>query len=164
MGRPPNRETSFAIPPGRYELVAYPRNTAYVTGITAAGAKVDGRILDIPTGESSVTIHTSEGRATLTGLVRLKEKACAGAVVMLVPAGLEDTRSFTALERDQSNTDGSFDLNNVVPGDYILIAVDQGWHINWSDSQTLNRYLAQGTPLTVGRSQKLQQNIEAQSP
>jgi hypothetical protein len=83
---------------------------------------------------------------------------------MIVPAGLDDPGSFTTVVRDQSDTDGSFNLENVVPGQYILIAVDHGWNINWSDPQTLRRYLAQGTPLEVHRDASLKQNIEAQAP
>jgi len=48
--------------------------------------------------------------------------------------------------RDQTNTDGSFELQNVVPGQYILIAIDHRLERDWNDPSTLRNYLTQGVP------------------
>jgi hypothetical protein len=85
-------------------------------------------------------------------------------VILLVPAGLEDPESFTTLARDQTNTDGSFDLEDVVPGQYILIAIDRGWGVNYSDPSTLRNYLTQGVPMDLRSGSRVKQNIDAQSP
>lgn len=158
------REISFQIPPGRYEVSTQSRSDTFLTGISAQVAEVAGRFLTVQAGDATLTLHTSQGRATVTGVATTSGKPCAGAAILLVPAGIDDARSFTSLVRDQSNTDGSFELEDVVPGEYILIAVDRGWHINWSDPTTLRSYLTHGIPLELGREKKLRQNIEAQSP
>ncbi len=44
---------------------------------------------------------------------------------MLVPASLGQPGAIDLLRRDQSNTDGSYELESIVPGDYILLAIDQ---------------------------------------
>jgi hypothetical protein len=156
-------ELTITAPAGKYEVVARSREQ-YLTGISAQGAEVSGRFISFSGGDATVTLHTASGRASISGIVTQADKPCSGAFLMIVPAGLDDPGSFTTVVRDQSDTDGSFNLENIVPGQYILIAVDHGWNINWSDPSTLRRYLTQGTPLEVRRDVALKQNIEAQAP
>ena len=85
-------------------------------------------------------------------------------MVLLVPAGLDNPGSFTAVVRDQTNTDGSFELPNVIPGQYILIVIEHGWNVNWSDPSTLRRYLMQGVPLDVRVAANIKQDVDAQAP
>jgi hypothetical protein len=85
-------------------------------------------------------------------------------MVLLVPASLGDPASITILRRDQTNTDGSFDLADILPGQYILLAIDHGWQINWSDPSTLRGYLMRGVPVDLTSSANVSQNIEAQAP
>ena len=68
------------------------------------------------------------------------------------------------LRQDQTNTDGSFDVANIIPGQYILVAIDHGWQINWGDPSTLRRYLMQGAPVELKSSAIVKQNIIAQAP
>ncbi len=161
----PRRGRVIEVPPGRYEvsLIAGRSNT-YLTAITAQSAEVQGRHVTVRAGDSTLTLHLATGLATLTGNVTMHNKPTVGATVLLVPASLGDPGSFATIGRDQSNTDGSFDIAGVIPGQYIIIAIDQGWQINWSDPSTLRRYLTQGTPIELTSSEKLKQKIEAQTP
>jgi hypothetical protein len=159
-----DRESTLQVPPGRYEVTLQTRSDTFLTGVSAQGATVNGRMVTVHSGEATLTLHTRIGRITVTGIATMGSKPCSGAAVLLVPAGLDDPGSFTTLARDQSNTDGSFELESVVPGQYILIAVDHGWHINWKDPETLRKYLTHGIPIDLGRQTKVNQNIEAQTP
>ena len=85
-------------------------------------------------------------------------------MVLLVPITIEDPNSITVLLRDQTNTDGSFELANIIPGQYILVAIDHGWQINWGDRSTLRRYLMQGVPVELRSSAIVKQNITAEAP
>jgi len=51
--------------------------------------------------------------------------------------------------RDQSDSDGSFSLHDVVPGNYILVAIEDGWELDWTQPQVIGRYLPGGIPVTV---------------
>jgi hypothetical protein len=97
-------------------------------------------------------------------MASLNSKPSIGAMVLLVPAGLDDPGSFTLAARDQTNTDGSFELPNVIPGQYILIAIDHGWNVNWSDPSTLRGYLTQGVPLDIKPGATVKQSIDGQAP
>ena len=161
----PRKGRLIEVPPGQYEVtVVAGRSNMYLTAITAQSAQVRGRHITIPAGDSTLTLHLATGLASLTGNVTMHDKPTVGATVLLVPASLGDPASFATIGQDQSNTDGSFDIAGITPGQYILIAIDNGWQINWSDPSTLRRYLTQGTPIDLTSSEKLSQKIEAQTP
>lgn len=152
------------VPPGRYEVVLGGQSDTYLTGMSAQSAEVSGRFVKVRSGDASLTIHIRHGKASVSGIATLEGKPVVAALVLLVPAGLGDPKDITQLGRDQTNTDGSFDLNSIVPGDYILVAIDNGWQINWKDPSTLNRYLIHGVPLELRPGATVKQNVEAQAP
>jgi hypothetical protein len=159
-----NADRTMEVPPGRYEVVLQGRPNIFLTGLTAKGAETAGRYVTVGAGESTLTIHVANGRASLTGVATLEGKPSAGAMMLLVPITIEDPNSIPILLQDQTNTDGSFDLSNIIPGQYILVAIDHGWQINWGDNSTLRRYLMQGVPVDLKSSAIVKQNITAQAP
>ena len=54
--------------------------------------------------------------------------------------------------------------NDVLPGQYILVAIDHGWQVNWQDPATLRGYMMHGVPVDLTSTRKMKQTIEAQSP
>jgi Carboxypeptidase regulatory-like domain len=168
IGRRGQRDSTadhmMEVPPGRYEVVLQGRPNIYLTGLSAKGADASGRYVTVPAGESTLTVHVSSGRASLSGIATLQGKPAVGAVVLLVPTTIEEPDSITFLRQDQSNTDGSFDIANVIPGQYILVAIDHGWQINWGDRSTLRHYLTQGVPVELRSSAIVKQNVDAQAP
>jgi hypothetical protein len=162
--RDPSADRILEVPPGRYEVVLQGRPNIFLTGLTAKGAEAVGRYVTVGAGDSTLTVHVASGRASLSGVATLDGKPSVGAMVLLVPITIEDRNSITVLRQDQTNTDGSFDLANIIPGQYILVAIDHGWQINWGDSSTLRRYLMQGAPVDLKSSAIVKQNITAQAP
>jgi len=158
---------ALRLAPGRYEVVLAGQPNLYLTGLSSKGTPppaVEGRYVTLAPGHSTLTLHIAAGRAMLRGIASLEGKPCVGALALLVPAGLEDPASLTILRRDQTNTDGSYDFADVLPGQYILIVVDRGWEINWADSATLRHYLTGGIPLDLQPFANITQNIDAQLP
>jgi hypothetical protein len=160
----PARGRTIEIPPGRYEIVLQGRPNLYLTQITAKTAQASGRFVTVPSGSSTLTLHIADGRSTLTGIAMMQRKPSVGAMVLLIPATLGKPDNLNIIRRDQTNTDGSFELNNVLPGQYILLAIDHGWQINWKDASTLRGYMMHGTPIDMASTQKLRETIEAQAP
>ena len=150
--------------PGSYEVVLRSRQDIYLTGITMPSAEVKGRTVKIHAGDSVMTLHVASGRATVSGVATLAGKPATGAMILLVPASLGNPTGLTIMRRDPTNTDGSFELSDVIPGQYILTAIDHGWQVNWSDPSTLRGYLLHGVPIDVAPSATMKQKIEAQSP
>jgi hypothetical protein len=154
---------TIQVPPGRYEVSLAAQDT-YLVGMAARGADVAGRFIVVHPGEVKLTLRMAKGRAAVSGLATANGKPVEGAMVVLVPAGLKDPSSFTSVVRDETNTDGSFDLNDVIPGQYILIAVDRGWQVNWKDGAALEKYLMQGVPLDLRTDVRVKQEIVVQEP
>lgn len=155
---------TIEIPPGRYEIVLQGRPNLYLTRVTAKSAQASGRFVTVPSGSSTLTLSIADGRSTLTGNAMIHGRPSIGAMVLLIPATLGDPQSFNIIRRDQTNTDGSFELNNVLPGQYILLAIDHGWHINWKDPSTLRGYMMHGVPVDLASTKKIRETIDAQSP
>jgi len=69
--------------------------------------------------------------------------------------------------RDQSDLDGTFSLGNVVPGSYILLAIENGWDLDWSQPAAIGPYLSHGQAIQVGtqvgRTMKIAEAVEVQS-
>lgn len=162
--RDPNAERTLEVPPGRYEVVLQGRPNFFLTGLTAKGAETAGRYVTVGAGDSTLTVHVASGRATLGGVATLDGKPCVGALILLVPITIEDPNSITILRQDQTNTDGSYDIASILPGQYILVAIDHGWQINWGDPSTLRRYLMQGVPVDLKSSAIVKQNVAGQAP
>ncbi len=152
------------VPPGRYEVVLNGKPNLYLTGITAQSADAVGRFVTVPSGTSTLNLHVADGRATVTGIATMDGKPSVGAMVLLVPATLGNPDGLNIIRRDQTNTDGSFDLNDVLPGQYILVAIDRGWQVNWKDPSTLRRYIMRGVPVELASTASLKENIEALAP
>ena len=68
--------------------------------------------------------------------------------------------------RDQSDSDGSFSLNTVIPGEYTIVAIENGWDLNWSQPGVIAHYLPQGrkivVPSTAQEPVRLSEPVEVQ--
>ena len=143
-------EAAFSeVTPGKYDLVAVSRQQAYsVTRITSEAGTINGHTLSVPAGASlNLTVTLVGGSATIEGFAKRDGKAVAGAMIVLAPkeAGADRTR----FRRDQSDLDGSFTLPNVIPGAYTIVAIDDGWDLNWSEPGALTTYLSHGQTVEV---------------
>ena len=157
-------ERHIAVPVGRYQVTLAGDPDLYLTSMTLKGKALEGRMITLPGGPVTLTLNVARGRAKVTGHTLLAGKPVDGAMVMLVPTTFGQAGAMDLLRRDQSDTDGSFSLLEVIPGDYILFAIDHGWTVNWHDPATLNRYLLHGTPLSLQSRSNVEQQITAQSP
>ena len=155
---------TILAPSGRYEVFLQGKPGLYLTGLSATGAKVEGRTIELAGGSPKLAVHAAIGLSEVEGVARKDGKPLPGAMVMLVPAGYGQTRNVAPLRRDETNTDGSFDLRNVFPGEYILVAIDHGWQVNWRDSATLDSYLTKGTPLNLQPEATAQKTLDAIEP
>jgi hypothetical protein len=160
----PLADRTVSLPSGKYEVFLNGAGDLHLAGIDATGATATGRTITIGTGAPKLFLHIAAGLGTVTGFVNLQGKPDAGAMVLLVPATLGNLSGFDLPSRDQSNTDGSFELSGILPGGYILLAIDHGWEINWADPATLRHFLLHGVPIDIKPNSDLKQTIQAQSP
>jgi hypothetical protein len=140
-----------AVAPGNWSLAAGGNGATLpiLSVATEKGAQAGDRITvrDQPL-ELTLTIGDHLGQ--VAGFARKNGNGMGGAMVVLVPTDQGQLESLA--RRDQSDSDGSFLMRDVVPGRYTVVAIEDGWKLNWADPGVLTRYLPGGTAVTVGTS------------
>jgi hypothetical protein len=136
------------VHPGTYEVSASGGDAAIAPiKLTATGATVDGHLLKIGTAPVNLTATLVEGAASVSGFAKADGKPAAGVLVLLVPANPgADSDLF---RRDQSDSDGSFNFERVIPGEYTIVAITDGWTLDWARPEVISRYLPKGLIVTV---------------
>jgi hypothetical protein len=140
--------TLHNVSAGAWELVANARGTTLaVTKMEASGAAAEGSQLTVTNQPVSVAALLADGETAVTGFAGRDNKPTPGVMVLLVP---RDPRANHELfRRSQSDSDGSFLLRRVVPGNYTLIAVEEGWTLDWARPEVIEKYLARGQAVVV---------------
>jgi len=68
-------------------------------------------------------------------------------MIVLVPKDPENNRD--RFRRDQSDFDGTFTLRSVIPGEYTILAIEDGWDLDWAKPAVIEHYAAHGQPIVV---------------
>jgi hypothetical protein len=149
------------VEPGTYEIAVLNVPGAVVGSITALGATVSGRNIGIDgTSPVELTVRLATRLGLVNGTVLRNGKPVAGVMVVLVPAEAEKNQSL--LRRDQSDSDGTFTLPDVFPGPYTLLAIENGWNLEWSNPAALSAFMKAGELIRVSPDAKLQVQVKAQ--
>ena len=135
------------VPPGSWLLWAV-GSKPYTAIATSIGRQLRaGNVLTTPDRRIEVSVTLSKNESRIEGFAEKDGKGLAGVMVVLAP---RDSGAWRALlRRDQSDTDGSFALRDVAPGQYTVVAIADGWDMDSSRPEELARYLPQGTPVNV---------------
>src|SRR5207247_2091502 len=86
------------------------------------------------------------------------DKPIDGVMVVLVPEDPE--HNLVLFRRDQSDSDGSFNLAGILPGKYAVIAIENGWALDWNAPGVLQKYLAAGEPVQVAPNAKIELKVK----
>jgi len=136
------------VPPGDYSFSLNGGQSMKIVRLTMNGKPAADKRLHITGGGNvAVDLTVSSAAVRVEGVARRDGQPAAASMIVLVPAGADTGEEL--FRRDQSDLDGSFVFTDVVPGNYILIAIDDGWPLRWTDMPTLAPYLTHGTPVSV---------------
>ncbi len=159
-----------AVPPGRWSLQVMTGGIEAATAMPVMAIAEDGQThagdrVTVSDGPVSLVARVSTHPARMEGFARKNGKGVSGAMVVLVPKDLGAMASLA--RRDQSDSDGSFTLLDVAPGEYTIVAIADGWddhgqEIDWADPAVIGRYLPGGLSVTV--KDELDSTAGAQSP
>ncbi len=148
---PVKTDGSFALPalsPGEYNVtVVSSTGLLSVVQMAASGAEVHGHRITVGTDSVLLAATLASGSVAVSGFARRDGKGLGGALVLLVPEHPQDNGDL--FRRDQSDSDGSFTLRRVAPGNYTLVAIENGWSMEWSRPEVIAPYLAHGMKLRI---------------
>ena len=137
-----------SLRPGTYEfsvqVFAYPMT---ITHLTAAGATFKDHLLTIGSEPVTLTAELTESSATVNGFATQNGKRASGIFLELIPKNATAGRAAFAV--NQSDSDGSFNFRHTLPGDYTLVAIQEGWTLDWMDPAAMAPYLAKGLKVSV---------------
>jgi hypothetical protein len=146
------------VQPDTYD-VAFPVNGYQISQISVNGAKLKGQSVQIGTSDVRLTVVVAKSSGRLEGIALKDGKPQAGVMMVLVP---EDMERPLLYRRDQSDSDGSFLMSAVTPGTYTLLAIENGWELEWSKPEVLKPYFGSGETVQVALDGKYQVNAKVQ--
>lgn len=132
---------------GRYSIDLASGSGFYLKSIEVKGAKFTGGELDIPDGASvQLSLVAAKGLTHITGMALKDEKPVAGVMVLLIP---QDLNRADLIRRDQSDSDGTFTFNDVAPGRYTALAIDDGHDLEYAEPSVIKPYLTPAKTVNV---------------
>ncbi|HUV71005.1 MAG TPA: carboxypeptidase regulatory-like domain-containing protein [Terracidiphilus sp.] len=137
-----------AVPAGAWKLrVEQAGLREAVLSIGVGGRLRTGNVVAVQDRPQTLLVRVSADGMRVEGFARKGEAGFAGAMVLLVP---RDRGAFPDLvRRDQSDSDGSFVLRDAAPGQYTVVAIEDGWGLDWTRPEVIGRYLPGGVSVTV---------------
>ncbi|MFY9745156.1 MAG: carboxypeptidase-like regulatory domain-containing protein [Acidobacteriaceae bacterium] len=136
------------VPPGRYDVQPSAAGAQLAIALMAAnGADSEGSHITVAGDPVLLAATLASGSTTVTGFAQRDGKPLGGAMILLVPRDPNASRQLD--RRDQSNSDGSFSLAGVIPGSYILVAIEDGWTLEWERPEVIAPYLSRGVAVRV---------------
>jgi Carboxypeptidase regulatory-like domain len=142
---------------GKYEVLVQSPDRAYaLERITSDQSDIPDHILNVAAGSSmNVVLSVVGSTLGVEGFAKRNGKPVAGAMIVLVPKDPEKNRSL--FRRDQSDMDGSFHLQSVIPGTYTILAIDDGWDLDWASPGVIANYSRHGRGIKVSGNQGVMQ-------
>jgi Carboxypeptidase regulatory-like domain len=159
-----NGEFSFKnnpVGPGSYELMISNAPGFLVRGLNSPNVKTVGRSFEIVNARDlNITMTVARANGRVRGVALKDGKPMGGAMIVLVP---QDLRANPALfRRDQSDSDGTFLLGALVTGKYTVVAIENGWSLEWSNPDVMKRYLAGGEEVQIVANGKVETKVNVQ--
>lgn len=149
------------VRPGKYQIGLDAAAGYSLVKIAATGATVSGRSVEIGNGATvRISGIATQAAATVTGTATREGEGFAGAMIVLVPQ--DPKNNLPLFRRDQSDSDGTFTLANVVPGQYSIVAIANGWDLEWANPTALQPYLKNPQAVQVSPGGKLDVKVQVQ--
>jgi len=159
------KDGTFSVPAveaGTYKVaVNLSESGEYVEGVSATGATTSGREVTIAgAGDVRLSITLGQGAGEVTGVAKLDGKPAAGVMILLVPDSGQNLEEDSRL--DQSDSDGTFALHEIIPGKYLLVAIEDGWDLERSNGSVLKPYLEKGQAIEISANDHRAVTVEVQ--
>lgn len=152
---------SELVNPSTYAVYAMSGGHSIVSSLKATGAQVMGQTVQIAGGKAvELEIEMSSSLAKIEGTARRGGKPVSGAMIVIVPEIAEI--NLPKFRRDQSDSDGTFTLRDVLPGRYRVLAIENGWDLEWADPSLLAKRLEHAQKIDIQGSKTYKTAVEVE--
>lgn len=150
------------VPPGRRRVQMSGADGFFAAQITVEGATLDGPVIDVAAGATiQLNIVASDEIGTLKGFVMDGDKPAAGVLAVLAPK--IDSKDPGDYRGFQTDSDGSFDYQNVRAGEYILFAVERV-DLEYANPAAVRPYLSSGKIVQISAHATVAENAALTAP
>jgi Carboxypeptidase regulatory-like domain len=151
--------------PGEYLVQASAAGGWTMKHVYLDGRDVTDQPIDVKAGDTitGLNIIFTDRISSLAGVVRAgNDAAVAGTTVIAFPADEKQWRPQTRKIRTaQTDPDGTFRLNNLPPGEYLLVATDDVEQGEWFDPAFLEAVRDKGVRVTLAEGEQKMQTLKA---
>jgi len=149
--------------PGSYSVFVVNGENSIVASLSAEGAQVVGQNIQITSSKPKpiqLSIVLSSTLSAINGIARRDGQPFPGAMILLIPENPE--MNLPLFRRDQSDSDGTFTLRDVLPGRYRIVAIENGWKLEWAKPDLLNSLLDHSVSIEVQPSKTYQTSVNVE--
>ncbi len=143
------------VRPGKYYAEFNPNGDWYVQSAASGSTDLFAEPLMVSSGVAPIQILLRDDGATLTGEVRSQGVAAPAAVL----AAMQD-EPLRIPWVARSNSQGEFHLDNLPPGEYVVLAFDNLADLEYANRNALREYFSKGTHVTLGSKDAKTVNVE----
>jgi hypothetical protein len=153
--------TPDLVAPGDYSVFVASGLNSTIGSLSATGAQVEGQTIRMTAiNPVQLRIELSKSLSTINGIARRNSEPFAGVMIVLVPQSPE--KNLPLFRRDQSDSDGTFTLHDVLPGRYKILAIADGWDLEWADMSLLKARLDRAPSIEVAPNRTYQATINVE--
>lgn len=145
----PAHQATLSAEPGDYYFSVSGARNVQVHDVSVGNKLLPSNDLHLAAGDTlTATLTLALGTHTLHGVVQRGGAPFSGAMLLMIPADQHLTLRTWFLQ--QSDLDGSFSLQALPPGPYLLLALDEpAWNADWRSPAFLSRHLPHATPILI---------------
>jgi hypothetical protein len=146
------------LAPGDYSVFVASGLNSTIGRLAATGAQVEGQTIRIAASKQiELKIDLSTSLSTINGIARKHDEPFAGVMILLVPQS--PGNNLPLFRRDQSDSDGTFTLHDVLPGRYKILAIEDGWDVEWADMSLFKARLDRAPSIEVAPNRTYQTTV-----
>lgn len=146
-----------SVQPGRYYAAVNPQGNWYVESVASGSADLFRETLTVGSGTQVAPIRVvlRDDGASLAGVVRSQGEPVSASVLVIMQD--EPLRVPQILMADRQ---GAFQIENLPPGDYVVLAFDNTAELEYANRDVLRDYFSQGTRVTLGAKDAKRVNLD----
>jgi hypothetical protein len=147
-----------SVQPGRYYAAVQPQGNWYVESMASGSTDLFRETLTVGSGTQVAPIRVvlRDDGASLAGVVRFEGEPLSASVLVIMQD--EPLRVPQMLMADRQ---GAFQIENLPPGDYVVLAFDNTAELEYANRDALRDYFSQGTRITLGPKDAATVNLNA---